>query len=212
LLVETLSEVYDNDEVLQQFLVTFNVMIRDTIDKIEKDIEDANDDELATLKSKKDSLEYLYDTVDNYLSEMFVDERSMYIAPNGKQYIVEYNKDRLAYTSPDFVYEKYLPTWELFVSHINLNNPGHNAAIDQSLETIIAPNNKVYYVIEENNKWTSNQLKSKQYFDTRSKLVEYIYENNSSNVWNHKIDKDFDEVLFTAPNGKNYKIFKTDST
>jgi hypothetical protein len=45
-----------------------------------------------------------------------------YIAPNGKQYIVEYNDDRLAYTSPNFMYEKYFPTWETFTAHIDINN------------------------------------------------------------------------------------------
>jgi hypothetical protein len=59
---------------------------------------------------------YRYDHID-------VEDRTVYIAPNGKQYLVEYDEERMAYTSPDFARVKYFPTWELFTNHIDMNNP-----------------------------------------------------------------------------------------
>ncbi|MBO4516158.1 hypothetical protein J5751_01685 [bacterium] len=65
----------------------------------------------------------MYITVKYRYDNLEVEDRTVYIAPNGKQYLVEYDENRMAYTSPDFSRPKYFPTRELFKNHIDLNNP-----------------------------------------------------------------------------------------
>ncbi len=74
-----------------------------------------------------------------------------------------------------------------------------------------APNYKVYYVYQINGKRTSDEFTYKKYFDTREQIVNYIFINNPSETWNHKIDTSFTPVYFTAPNSRKYTIFKTSS-
>jgi hypothetical protein len=77
----------------------------------------------------------LYDIINEYLDQLPHESTSIYIAPNGKQYLVEFNTDRYAYTSPDFTYVKYFPTRELFTKHIDLNNPGSYHSSNSSSNT-----------------------------------------------------------------------------
>jgi len=88
------------------------------------EIDDASGNEKELLEGQKASVDYLYSIIDDYLRDMSYDSVSVYIAPNGKQYTIEYNDNRFAYTSPDFTHQKYFPTWERFTYHIDINNPG----------------------------------------------------------------------------------------
>jgi len=212
-LLENLAEMYDgNIEKLSQFLTTFKAVLKDKSDVLSDEISDTNDeDELTSLWWQKASVDYLYYIVWNYLDDIPHTSTSAYIAPNGKQYLAEYDENRLAYTSPDFMYEKWFPTWELFVSHININNPGNYHAWNNIWEAVVAPNDKLYHVYQINWKRVSDEFIYMKYFDTREQIVDYIFVNNPSATWNHKIDTSFDSVGFTAPNGKQYTIFKTSS-
>lgn len=220
MLLESLVEMYDNNtEKLQQFFSTFQAVLQDRSDMLDSEIDDADsDNELELLRWQKASVDYLYEIIDDYLDDMSHETNtSVYIAPNGKQYLVEYNDDRFAYTSPDFLYQKYFPTWDLFTRHIDLNNPGeygqwnYHGGDTGFGETVTAPNNKVYHVYQINGKRTSDEFTYKKYFDTREQIVNYIFVNNPGATWNHKIDTSFTPVYYNAPNGKKYTIFKTSS-
>jgi hypothetical protein len=73
----------------------------------------------------------------------------------------------------------------------------------------MAPNEKIYYIVQYNGKWTSTTFKYEKYFDTREQLIDYISANNPIESWDHEVDTDFDEIIYNAPNGKTYTIFKT---
>ncbi len=79
-------------------------------------------------------------------------------------------------------------------------------------DTVNAPNGKSYHIYHTNGKWTSNQFMYAKFFDTRDQIIEHILINNPSTTWDHKIDTSFTPVVFVAPNGKEYTIFKTAST
>jgi len=78
-------------------------------------------------------------------------------------------------------------------------------------ETVTAPNNKIYHIYQINGKRVSNEFAYMKYFDTREQIVDYIFANNPSATWNHKIDTSFGSISFVAPNGRKYMIFKTSS-
>ena len=158
----------------------------------------------------KEAIDFLYITVKYRYDNLEVEDRTVYIAPNGKQYLVEYDENRMAYTSPDFSRPKYFPTRELFKNHIDLNNP----AIWKwwiIWNVITTHNGKVYTIYQTNWKWTSSNFKTAKYFDSKEDIINHILANNPASDWDHKIDTDFDEVKYTAPNGKVYKIFRTSS-
>jgi hypothetical protein len=76
---------------------------------------------------------------------------------------------------------------------------------------ITTHNGKVYTIYETNWKWTSSNFKTAKYFDTKEDIINHILANNPASNWNHTVDPDFEQVVYTAPNGKVYKIFKTSS-
>lgn len=211
--VDSLVEMYQYDEEkLATFLSTFMQVLQDKSDYYAKEIQKAEedwDDELAQeYKLYKDAIDFLYITVKHRYNNIEVEDRTVYIAPNGKQYLVEYDEDRMAYTSPDFVRAKYFPTRELFTNHIDLNNP-KTWSWGIIGNVITTHNGKVYTIYETNWKWTSSNFRTAKYFDTKEDIINHILANNPASDWNHTIDTDFDEVKYTAPNGKVYKIFKT---
>ena len=211
MLLEALEDVYGkNTEKLAQFLITFKSILDDKSDELKNDIDDLNngDDDLEIFISQKAAIDYMYNLVDDYLDDMDYTGHNVYTAPNGKEYIVEYRNDKMAYTSPNFMYDKYFPTRKQFTNHIDINNQWtYNG--DIWWERIMAPNGKIYYIVQYNGKWTSTTFKYGKYFDTREQLIDYISANNPIKSWDHEIDTDFDEVEYTAPNGKKYTIFKT---
>jgi len=189
-------------------------MLQDKSDMLADDIDDASGNELELLQSKKASIDYLYDIIEDYLDEIPNESIEVYIAPNGKQYEVDYDANRHAYTSPDFMTTKYFPTRVLFTAHIDINNGGssyHGAANIIAGNVITAPNNKVYNIYQINSKRSSDDFSYPKYFDSKQEIVNHIYVNNPSATWNHRIDTNFDPIVYTAPNGKRYTIFKTSS-
>ena len=211
--VDSLVELYQyNEWKLATFLSTFMQILEDKIDEYNSLIEEAEqyweDDLAAEYKLYKNALAFLYTLVEYRYDSIEVEERTVYIAPNGRQYLVEYDETRMAYTSPDFVTRKYFPTWESFTNHIDKNNPkGGNWWIVWNV--ITTHNWKVYTIYETNGKWTSSNFRTAKYFDTKEDIINHILANNPASDWDHKIDTDFIQVSYTAPNGKIYRIFKT---
>ncbi len=213
--VDSLVEMYQNDPAkLATFLSTFMQLLQDKSDYYAQEILDAQADwneELANeYKTYKNAIDFLYTIVAYRYDHIDVEDRTVYIAPNGKQYLVEYDEERMAYTSPDFARVKYFPTWELFTNHIDMNNP---AVWKWWIvgNVITTHNGKIYTIYETNWKWTSSNFKTAKYFDTKEDIINHILANNPASNWNHTVDPDFEQVTYTAPNGKVYKIFKTSS-
>lgn len=213
--VDSLVEMYQNNpEKLATFLSTFMQLLQDKSDYYAQEILNAQlswDNELANeYRTYKNAVDFLYTIVKYRYDNLNVEDRTVYIAPNGKQYLVEYDEHRMAYTSPDFARPKYFPTWELFTNHIDMNNP----AVWKwwiVWNVITTHNGKVYTIYETNGKWTSSNFKTAKYFDTKEDIINHILANNPASDWNHTVDPDFSQVVYTAPNGKVYKIFKTSS-
>lgn len=213
--VDSLVEMYQNNpEKLATFLATFMQLLQDKSDYYGQEISDAQlnwDNELANeYRTYKNAVDFLYTIVKYRYDNLNVEDRTVYIAPNGKQYLVEYDEDRMAYTSPDFARPKYFPTRELFTNHIDINNP----AVWKwwiVWNVITTHNGKIYTIYETNWKWTSSNFKTAKYFDTKEDIINHILANNPASNWNHTVDPDFEQVVYTAPNGKVYKIFKTSS-
>lgn len=212
LFIDSLSEIYKhNPEKFATFLTTFKAILKDKSDTLANSItQTSNEQEKAFMNVQKLSIDYLMFVVTEYLNNMDYNDISIYIAPNGKQYIVQFDDDRLAYTSPNFMYEKRFPTRELFKKHIDVNNPWNYHA--WTWDTITAPNGKTYVIYMENSKRTSKSFTYKKYFDTRDQIIEHININNPPTTWDHNIDTNFTPITHTAPNGRTYTIFKTAST
>lgn len=211
LLLEAIVDMFDNKpEKLENFLDTLQIVLRDKSDIFEEQMEDAEGTDFVILLGKKASVDYLYDLVQDYLDDMSYIATDVYTAPNGKKYLVKYDTDKYAYTSPDFMYEKFFPTWEYFTSHIDINNMWPYFGIGKiDGENITAPNEKTYVIKQENGKWTSDAFINKKYFDTREQIIDYIFANNPAITWDHKVDWTFDTITYEAPNGKEYVIYKT---
>lgn len=212
LFVDSLAEMYKyNPDKFANFLTTFQSILKDKSDLLANSIsQSSNEQEIAFLNVQKLSVDYLKFVVDEYLSKIDYSKTNIYIAPNGKEYMVQFDDNRFAYTSPNFMYPKWFPTRELFKRHIDINNPWNYYF--WTGDTITAPNNKKYIIYTENNKRTSNNFIYKKYFDTRDQIIEHIYINNPPATWDHNIDTNFNPVTYIAPNGKSYTIFKTAST
>lgn len=213
--VDNLVEMYQYDEwKLATFLSTFMQVIEDKIYEYGGLIEDAeldwDDDLLDEYKLYKNALMFLYNVVEYRYNNIEVEERTVYIAPNWRQYIIEYDEDRMAYTSPDFSTKKYFPTWDSITAHINKNN---SVVWSWGIvgNMITTHNGKVYLIYEKNGKWTSDDFGTAKYFDTKEDIINHILANNPASNWNHKLDTNFTHVKYTAPNGKTYTIFKTSS-
>ncbi len=213
--IDNLVEMYKYDEEkLATFLSTFMQVLQDKSDYYAQEIADAendgDEDLVKEYKTYKQAVDFLYTTAKYRLNNLELEDYRIYIAPNGKQYVVKYDYDRLAYTSPDFARAKYFPTWELFVNHIDLNNPA--AGKWWILGNVITTHNgKSYTIYETKWKWTSSNFKVAKYFDTKEDIINHILANNPASNWDHRVDTNFDQVSYTAPNGKVYKIFKTSS-
>ncbi len=213
LFVDSIAEMYKhNPQKFAQFLTTFKAILKDRSDLLANSIlQTTNPQEKAFLIMQKDSIDYLMFVVNEYINNIDYSQSTTYIAPNGKKYLVRFDDNRFAYTSPNFIYPKYFPTRELFKRHIDINNPW-NYYDGISGDTITAPNGKKYTIHTENGKWTSHNMLHKKYFDTRDQIIEHIVINNPSSTWDHNIDTSFTPIVFVAPNEKSYTIFKTAST
>jgi hypothetical protein len=68
------------------------------------------------------------------------------------------------------------------------------------------------YTIQNSSQWyTSAELSVAKYFSTISALRNYIDSNNPPQaIRSHQVDTNFTPQTYTAPNNKQYTIYKTD--
>jgi cysteine-rich repeat protein len=205
----TLMDLYKNNpEKQQEFLYTFRSMINDKLKLLNPD-----DDSYP-------AFEYLLGLIDAHLLLSPIDE-SNHIAPNCKEYRIRFNSDKKAYYSPDYKTVYYFSTRESLIRYTDYKNAGDcriNTYWTNDINTTntgedlhIAPNGKIYNIESTNSGYTSQDLLTKQYFDSIQWLRDYInIRNPRVIIRDHEIDTSFDILTYTAPNGKIYKIYKTD--
>lgn len=203
----SLIETYQDDQAkLFDFLYTFKSMLEDEI-------------ALSTDAEDRAGKEYLLELVKNYL-ENEMNDNGLHTAPNCKEYEIVYDNDLESYYSSTMRTKAYYATREALIRYIDSMNPGdcHTpiyAPRDGQFENNnpdkhIAPNGKVYQIKKEDLGYTSPQLSKQKYFLSSAELRTYINVNNPMrDVWDHEVDPEFDPVEHEAPNGKVYKIYKT---
>jgi hypothetical protein len=170
----------DNETRFREALILMRSMIRDIITIT------ANQWWWPTIYA----LQCFADVIDNYLASANSLAPSqtnpntwIYIAPNGKEYRVEYIPDMQGYTSPDFQYRKIFVSYETFTRHIDINNPrttSRNHVIDPSFTPVvhIAPNGK-QYTIQKTNRWyMSYQFIVPAYFPSEKQTRDHINRHN----------------------------------
>jgi hypothetical protein len=170
----------DNETRFREALILMRSMIRDIITIT------ANQWWWPTIYA----LQCFADIIDNYLmsanslppNQNNPNER-IYIAPNGKQYRVEYIPNLQGYSSPDFQYRKIFVNYETFTRHIDINNPrttSRDHIVDPSFTPVVhtAPNGK-RYTIQKTNRWfMSYQFIIAAYFETLEKTRAHINRHN----------------------------------
>ncbi len=184
-LVDTLADLYwDNESKLVAFFDTFLVLLYDRANSLPNEIDDEdNDTTKYLLEWQLASVEYLADVIESYLENMWHSVTQYYTALNWKIY--EIRIDRMwVYTSPNFIYPKFFPTWELFKKHIDDRNPStnsygqHNSA-SVVWNIVIAGNGKTYTIEQRPDwRWTSGNFINTAYFSTKDEIVDYINSNN----------------------------------
>ena len=202
---DNMKAQYDNDpNRLQDFLNTFDSMVQDNVDL-------TNDC----------SLQYLLDLLDGDLNNNSdTIDTSIHIAPNCKQYNIGYDNSNSAYYSPDMSTRYYFMNRESLIRHIDYYNPGdchiNTYGNDSRSDTLnndqkhIAPNGKIYTIAGSNGAYTSPEFVSAKYFDSMDGILRYIDgKNPAKEIWNHQVDTSFTPITYAAPNGKEYKIYKT---
>jgi len=207
---ELLKDTYDSDPVKEDtFLYTLKSMLEDRIDLAEE--------------SCGDPYQYLLDITDAYLLDAVDDEKyadeDVYIAPNCKQYHIDYENDRQAYFSEDFRTIQYFVSMDALKTFINKYNPGNSicdTVIDNNTndrERRVAPNGKVYRIKKTASGYSSDDFIYAKTFTNLTDLRKYIDMNNPKlAVRNHVVDDSFDPVTYLAPNSKEYKIQKVTVT
>lgn len=189
------------------------------------------DEFLYTMQSMlSDEIDFTNDCNLSYLQTLIQDTLGItqgsistgnHIAPNCKEYAITYDSSRLTYTSPTLTRITYFANRDSLTRYIDSKNPG-----DCHINTYwvsswvftnndpsehIAPNGKIYAITMESGKYTSTNFVYKKYFNTITELRSYIDKNNTpSEIWNHQVDTSFTPQIYIAPNGKEYKIYKTD--
>jgi hypothetical protein len=75
----------------------------------------------------------------------------------------------------------------------------------------IAPNGKIYHLIGQYGWYSAKEFTTAKYFDSLQNIKTYIdLRNPAKEIWKHTIDTTFIPLIYAAPNGKEYKIYKTD--
>ena len=142
------------------------------------------------------------------------------MAPNCKEYNITYNEDNESYTSSNLSQITYFANRDSLTRYIDSKNPGdchiNTYGVSSRVFTNtdpnkhIASNGKIYFITMESGKYTSNTFMYKKYFTSLAELRSYIDSKNPPpNVWNHVVDTSFTPEIYTAPNSKEYKIYKT---
>ena len=144
-----------------------------------------------------------------------------HIAPNCKEYPVSYDAVKVWYTSPVFKVITYFSNRDSLARYIDSKNPGdchiNTYAVSSWIFTNTNPNthtasNGKMYTIQNTNQWyTSAEFSTAKYFGTLAGLRNYIDSHNIPQaIRSHQVDTSFSPQTYTAPNGKEYMIYKTD--
>lgn len=115
----------------------------------------------------------------------------------------------------------YFINRESLIRHLDYYNPGdcHINTYGTNFRTAdtsdsmrhIAPNGKIYTLIGQYGGYSANEFTTPKYFDSLSSIKMFIdLRNPPKDIWKHTIDDTFIPIVYTAPNGKEYKTYKTD--
>ncbi len=199
--------------------------------------EDRYDEFLTTMQSMlEDEIDFTNDCNLEYLQNLIEEELGIpawwntgwwtistwsHIAPNCKEYAITYDAAIMGYTSPNLSIATFFANRDSLTRYIDSKNPGDchintygvasRAFTNTDPSKHIAPNGKIYFITMESGKYTSSNFIYRKYFTTLAELRTYIDKNNiTSQVRSHQVDTSFTPQTFTAPNMKEYKIYKTD--
>ena len=114
-----------------------------------------------------------------------------YISRSCKQYKIQYNQSLWAFTSPDLKKSEYFVNKEYLKRYIDSKNPQKEGCPQnswwistsykdnsESSDNYIAPNWKVYFISEQNWYFSSNELNSKENFNSISAIKYFIRDRN----------------------------------
>jgi hypothetical protein len=114
----------------------------------------------------------------------------------------------------------YFINRESLIRHLDYYNPGdcHINTYGNSYRSPdtsdpmrhIAPNGKIYHLIGQYGGFSATEFASPKYFDSMESIVRYIdIKNPAKEIWTHTVDTVFIPIVYAAPNGKEYRIYKT---
>ncbi|MEI7920178.1 MAG: hypothetical protein WCH65_08830 [bacterium] len=165
------------------------------------------------------TLDYLLSLMNNE-DDGGVDTRN-HITPNCKEYSIGYDTAQKAYYAPEMANRYFFINRESLIRHLDYYNPGDchintygnntwTAETSTSMKHI-APNGKIYHLIGQYGGFSATEFTSTKYFDSLESIYRYIDSKNpAKEIWKHTIDTSFTPIVYAAPNGKEYKIYKTD--
>lgn len=200
-----LKSQYNNDlSKYSEFLNTFQSMVQD-----------------ESSLSSSCSLEYLLSLIESDFWSTEGIDTSNHITPNCKEYSIGYDNTEHAYYAPEMINRYYFINRESLIRHLDYYNPGDchintygtnfrtSDATDPMLH--IAPNGKIYHFVWQYGGFSATEFMSPKYFDSLTNIKMYIdLRNPPKEIWKHIIDIWFTPIVYAAPNGKEYKIYKTD--
>ena len=200
-----LKDEYHNDiSKYTDFLTTFQSMVND-----ESDL------------SNNCNLDYLLSLIENdFWSDEGIDT-SNHITPNCKEYSIGYDNNQSAYYAPEMMTRYYFINRESLIRHLDYYNPGdchinsygNNSRTADASDPMrhIAPNGKIYHLIWQYGGFSATEFVSAKYFDSMDGIIRYIdLKNPAKEIWTHTVDTSFNPIVYAGPNGREYKIFKTD--
>jgi len=202
---ETLKTEYNNDlSKLSDFLNTFQSMVQD-----ESELTDSC------------TLDYLLSLIQADLGFDGSIDTSNHITPNCKDYSIGYDATQRAYYAPEMANRYYFINRESLIRHLDYYNPGdcHINSYGNNFWTPdandpmkhIAPNGKIYHFIGQYGGFSATEFNSAKYFDSMESIVRYVdLRNPPKEIWTHTVDTAFTPITFAAPNGREYRIYKTD--
>lgn len=198
--------MYSNPTQLHSFLLVMRSMLQDNI--------------ALAWNGNAENLRYLLYLIDQYIATHFNNQNSnVHKAPNCKEYNIVYNTWDNTYFSPNTVKQTKFGSRDELIKFLDSHNPW-DCHINVYGNTIsynntdpnrhIAPNGKVYSIQSGDIWYSSSEFVSIKYFPNISELRSYIDKNNPAIVvWDHQVDTTFEPIVHNAPNGKDYKIYKT---
>lgn len=93
--------------------------------------------------------------------------------------------------------------------HINTYGNNHRASNEDPM-LHVAPNGKLYHLVGQYGGYSAEEFTTPKYFDSLQGINTYIdLRNPAKEIWTHTADTMFIPIVYAAPNGKEYKIYKT---